>query len=432
LALTSMRSADSGRDHVEREAPRRDQAAADARYKRLKTGLANAALVIVSLAITYLVAEYAFFRYALPHLSMNLRPHLPDRADFYLQNSKAAYVPHDYIALIGDSYAQGMGDWLLSVGGKNDRPYHSANVIHDLAGKDVVTFGRAAAGSAEALVLRVTRILGDSYCYLFPPIERPKQFFIYFYEGNDIYDNNRVVELAAKQGDSDPRASIDRFLDRDYGSISRWRCHGHFGDTIFRMARFLIRDAFAKDRVIDLPPTKNQVMVAGAAIGTSELQAPPVNLSDRQIADGVMVYERSLAWLRRRFPDAPITVVYVPSPAATYRHAGAEVVAKDVYLPEASKATGRYTLVDGPSFPVSGVYAYSQRVCERIRDASLRAGLSFIDARAAFRRAGAREAVHGPRDWNHPNEAGYRLLGAIVVEHLHDRPADACDDSWPS
>ena len=104
--------------------------------QRLKAFLANTALVVISLAITYLVGEFVFFRYLLPDMSMNLRPHLPDRADFFLQNSKARHVPHDYIALVGDSYAQGMGDWLLAVGGKSDQPYHSANVIHDLLGRD--------------------------------------------------------------------------------------------------------------------------------------------------------------------------------------------------------------------------------------------------------------------------------------------------------
>jgi hypothetical protein len=49
-----------------------------------------------------------------------------------------------------------------------------------------------------------------------------------------------------------------------------------------------------------------------------------------------------------------------------------------------------------------------------------------------LRAAGARAAVHGPRDWNHLNETGYRLLGALVVKHLEDRPADACDDAWPA
>ncbi len=110
-----------------------------------------------------------FFRHVLPHVAKDLRAYVPDRAEIYLQNAKAALRPRDYIALIGDSHAQGAGDWLWSVGYENDRPYHSANVIHDLAGKDVITFGRGGAGSAEALVLRVARILGEADCYICSP-----------------------------------------------------------------------------------------------------------------------------------------------------------------------------------------------------------------------------------------------------------------------
>jgi hypothetical protein len=80
-----------------------------------------------------------------------LWPHIPDRAAFFLQSSKTEYVPRDYIALIGDSNAQGMGDWLLETGGDLAKPHHSADVLHQVLSTDVVTLGRAASGSAEAL-----------------------------------------------------------------------------------------------------------------------------------------------------------------------------------------------------------------------------------------------------------------------------------------
>ncbi|MGZ8403774.1 MAG: SGNH/GDSL hydrolase family protein [Rhodoplanes sp.] len=430
----------------------RDKALADVRRKRFKTGLTNAALVLVSLAITYFVSEYLFFRHVLPHVAMDLRAHVPDRAEIYLQNAKAGYVPRDYIALIGDSHAQGAGDWLWSVGYKNDRPYHSANVIRDLAGKDVITLGRGGAGSAEALVLRVSRILGESECYLFPPIELPRRFFIYFYEGNDIYDNSRALRRALRAGGPDLTASLDRVLEHDYGA--QWRCYGHLGgmihsmasylvvDTMTRfrayMARLLVRSASAESRPTGLsavsdevaPATDNRVLIGGVAVRTPELQIPPANLTDRQLEDGIAVYERSLAWLRRHFPSVPVTVVYIPSPAASYRHAADEVLAKDFthrFAPDTGGAGA-----EGPSFPVSRVFAYSQRLCRRIREVSLQQGAAFVDLRPAFRQAGARQALHGPTDWNHPNEAGYRLLGATVAKHLNDQPADRCDDAWPS
>lgn len=401
------------------------------RQARWKTGFGNAALLLASIAVFYLVGEFLFFRFALPHLSMNLRPHLPDRADFFLQNSKAGYVPRDYIALVGDSYAQGMGDWLLSVGGKNDKPYHSGNVIHDLVGRDVATFGRAAAGSAEALVLRTTRILGDSDCYLFPPIEQPRRFFIYFYEGNDIDENNRLYQRMAKAGYSGRPDDVDGFIAREYGAASPWRCHGNFGDMIFRMARFVVRERFAAPPVIDQPAGINTVTIAGKPVPTPELEVPSVNLDARQTADGMAVYERSLAWFRTRFPDTPTTVVYIPSAGATYRHANAQVIAKNVYQPEESRRTGKHVMIDGSAFDVAQVYARSQALCEMVRAATLKEGVSFIDARPAFRAAAAQAPLHGPRDWHHPNEAGYRVLGALVAAHVDDRPADACDDRRP-
>jgi hypothetical protein len=78
--------------------------------RRLRVRLVNALLVTVSVLLTYAIAEVVFFRVALPYLSLSTLPHIPDRAAFFLQGSKREYVPHDYIALVGDSNAQGMGD----------------------------------------------------------------------------------------------------------------------------------------------------------------------------------------------------------------------------------------------------------------------------------------------------------------------------------
>ena len=75
-----------------------------------KRFFANATVSAVSFVLTYLVCEFLFFRFMLPYMSYNIRPYLPDRADFFMQNSKDHYVPHDYIALLGDSYAAGVGD----------------------------------------------------------------------------------------------------------------------------------------------------------------------------------------------------------------------------------------------------------------------------------------------------------------------------------
>src|SRR5262249_3682418 len=154
-----------------------------------------------------------------PHLPVTQRIFLPDRAGLFLQSSKSHHVPQNYIALVGDSYVQGLGDWLFQLGAQTSKPYHSGDVIHEILGRDVVEIGRAGQGSAESLVLRVTRIFDDSYCYLFPSIGEPAQFLIYFYEGNDIDDNIRLLEHRIQPSDSNVAPAIDRFLNENYGAF---------------------------------------------------------------------------------------------------------------------------------------------------------------------------------------------------------------------
>jgi hypothetical protein len=400
---------------------------------RLKRGAANGALSVVSFLLTYLVCELLFFRLLLPEMSYNIRPHLPDRADFFLQNSKSHYVPRDHIALLGDSYAVGVGDWLLAGGGLSDKPYHSANVIHDLTGRDVASFGRVNIGSAQAMVQRVTRILDDDYCYLFPPIEEPKNLMVYFYEGNDFADNYGLLydDIKPRGGlqAGDLGTQIDAFLRERLAARSPWACHGHFGDMLFRMARYAVKYSWRPPAVIDLPGTMNPVAIAGEIRTAGEFQAPPLLMTDAEIDTAVLVFTRSLAWLRGRFPDVPVTIVYIPAPPSVYRHAGHGVHVKEVFVPSSpGRPTFKYGVVVAPA----AIYARSQMTCEKIRNATLAADAGFVDARPAFRTAAAKAFVHGPRDWNHPNELGYRTLGALVAGQLEKRGPDACDDTWPN
>jgi hypothetical protein len=128
----------------------------------------------------------------------------------------------------------------------------------------------------------------------------------------------------------------------------------------------------------------------------------------------VNVYDRSLARLRARHPDVPVTIAYLGSPAVIYRFRG------------------------GTAFTHAGpvaeerARAASRDLCRRIAAVSARHGAGFVDTRPAFRREAADRLLHGPRDWQHFNEAGYRLLGRLVADALLEpgieAPAEQCED----
>jgi len=124
------------------------------------------------------------------------------------QSSKKNQIPKDYIALTGDSYAVGAGDWLNEVRKSNffgSPDYSAAHLIHKKTGIDVVSFGRAGAASFDGIWSEpVSKFLYINYVrdYRLSP---PKNFLIFFYEGNDVYGDIRFLRENIKAiGDKQP------------------------------------------------------------------------------------------------------------------------------------------------------------------------------------------------------------------------------------
>lgn len=380
----------------------------------LRSALANTTLVLVSLAVTYLAASFVVLRLMLPHLSLNLHPHFPDIAEVFAQTSKAGTAPHDYIALFGDSYAEGQGDGLFAADGDRAKFVHSAHVLHRLTGRDVISLGLGGAGSMQMMVRQPARILLDS-CFLYPHLEMPRQIFVYFYEGNDIDENSYVVNLVRQQG-AVTRETTAHFIEANYAAPPPFRCLTDLADTAAKMARFLLtnRESF---ETLRKPSAHNQVLAGGAPHATPTLQKPPVEMNPSAVTASLMVFDVSLEWLVRHFPSAAVTMVYLPSPAAIYRHAEPAV---DAYT--------HWPLNDVQALPVADIYAASQRTCDEIRKLSLARNVRFLDMRPALRAAAANTVIHGPRDWNHFNEAGYRVLGETLARTIDDKASMECVD----
>jgi hypothetical protein len=380
---------------------------------RLKLALANALLLFASIAVTYLVASFVIFRFLLPHLSLNLHPHFPDIAEVFAQTSKSATVPRDYIALLGDSYAEGQGDGLLGANGDRTKFTHSAHVLHRLTGRDVVSLGIGGAGSVQAMVRQPARILNGN-CLLYPRLDPPRQIVVYGYEGNDLDENGYIVGRVAGEG-AVTRETIARHVGERYGAAPQLRCFTDLGETMFKMGHFLLTNTESFE-TLRKPSARNKVLAGRAAQAAPALQKPPAERDASALEASFMVFDVSLEWLRRNF-SAPVTVVYLPSPAAIYQHAEPSV---DVYT--------RWPLNEVQAMPAADIYAASQRTCEAIRELTLARGARFIDMRPPLRAAATNAVIHGPQDWNHFNAAGYRVLGEVLARTTNETASTACVD----
>jgi hypothetical protein len=376
--------------------------------KRLKSYLENSALVVCSVLFTYFVLEILFFRVLLSYMPLQLRPHLPDVADVLLtQKLKSATLPHDYVALLGDSYAEGQGDWLLQSEGDLSKPFHSGDVIHELTGRDVISFGKGGAGSAEGIVERPAGVFSGESCYLFPSIETPGQMFIYYYEGNDVDDNlNFETKVLKRYGRVDARA-IDNYINEIYVAEHARGCHLELLNSAFRLVKFLYAYYVSGAGVVNCGPLGsqqgNRLVIGDHIVAAPALQGPALSANEAGIKISMQVLDRSLMWLGRRFEGVPTTVVYIPSPLGVY-HVATESVS--------------YCLDGVGVSSIAKTQQNSDFISNLVKATSIDQGVGFLDARPTLRALAATTVIHGPRDWNHLNEAGYRALGSLVAAQV--------------
>ena len=159
----------------------------------MRIRISECILAISATAVAYLAAEAAFLLVGLRYVPLRLHLHLPEDVRVFAQSSKSGVVPHDPVLLLGDSYAQGAGDWLLETDPNRNGPFHSAHVINRLSGRDVITLGVSGAYSKDAWYLRL------------PP---PHVAVVYFSEGSDLNDN--LGFLAHRVGNLDVADKVDR------------------------------------------------------------------------------------------------------------------------------------------------------------------------------------------------------------------------------
>lgn len=375
--------------------------------------------------------EIIFLRMVIPHLSLEKQSLLPPGLRPLAQSSKKGLLPHHYIAVLGDSYANGNGDWLLSVlKDHGNPPYQSTHVLHEKTGRDVVSFGESGADSVYGLVtepILYERYINHSWLL---NLETPALFIHYFYEGNDFNDNNeRLKPFKQEGGRLDTKKLYEPHVLDDFIKNKAIYHGGFFNDIAPSWSswklKYLTRNLFLfqflcggldclsgkkrdlenLDSIKHLTNTSiNKVMIGEKAVTLPDgMQGPGMELDEEETLASAWVFERSLAALRSYYPNTPVLIAYLPSTLTAYR-----LLSKRVNL---QSYMGR-----GHTFVTSDIFDRSDQLATMIRNATERQGAYFVDTRPALRHAARKELIHGPKDWLHFNQQGYTILGEEMAK----------------
>ncbi len=360
------------------------------------------------------------------------------------QYHKKTVIPTDYIALVGDSHALGSGDWYLEAVKKHkftQGDYHSAHILFNKTGRDVLSFGSLGADSLRGLVLSPISHFKYFNSLRNFKLKQPKEILVYFYEGNDLSENALSIDTLFRSG-----YAMDRLYSPEYfktfiekeilgtdllytGKVpfKNWLfCRfliESVGDNVYnevnrgikKLKKIFLRTlgvASAEAEIIQVSPDfSGKVSIVDsdlALINGKEFaipyhtQQPCLHLSAEQTKQGVYVFEQSLKYMAEFFNESKITLVYIPSPPSVYKW-----ISPTVTFLMGKKIT----------YSTAKIYQRSDEIFQYIQTLSIKYNYPLIDTRPFLRTQALKEPLHGPRDWYHPNRKGYEAITEVILKN---------------
>lgn len=387
-----------------------------------KTTLANILLLIVCVVLTFAVLEIVIEKYLVTRTPLKFQFALPEALKVLTQSSKKERIPEHYIALAGDSYAQGKGDWLLDSNPDSNPAYHSAHVLSDLSGHDVISFGKSGSGNLKGWAREPAARYRFTREHIDDSLEAPEIIFAYFYAGNDFMEN--VVDISddflpvyGREGlhsENSWREFFDnsvqhykvgpfRGIDSNFGWLPR---------AVVKLIREELKNkppgAELGDIQLMSPGKTNYALVNASQTALPDgLQSPGLELDDDEFELGRIGMQQALRYLQQRFSQSSIVVVYIPSVLESYEIASPQVSVEN-RLSQRKHLSGPFL------YSRDELLQRSNEMFASVSQAATKLSIPVIDTRPAIRTASAKTIIHGPKDWLHFNRTGYKALAMAI------------------
>lgn len=377
----------------------------------------------VVLLLSYSLMEATALRW-LPHVFSiaTVMRYLDIDAQLLAQYSKSGAMPEKYVAVLGDSYAFGLGDWLFNEQSTIAPTYNTTHLLHKKLKQDVVSFGIPASSSIKGYIEDPVSHLTFIRSLNRGSIDNPQIALLYYYEGNDVTDNFQEFTVRYQGKGFDPALLNDdkyftEFIDKSIiaeNKIVKRSKDGFFTDKLL-FGRFVISlvkgepKEFLKklrEKIDDKPHRPifkrqpvdhNVITVAGEKHFIPDgLQVPPVAMNPEELAISMTILDKTLRYVKKMWPNTQFGLVYVPAVSTAYN-----VVSDTVNIYDTNR---------GKNYASSLLLPASDAACLQVQKITSTNDIYFLDARPAIRQVAQQKFIHGPKDWLHFNEAGYRVL----------------------
>ena len=395
-----------------------------------KNIIINFLLVIFSFVLTLLVLNYILI-----HISQKqkipriLAGSLPN---YYFTFYPDTYENRDidnYIAVLGDSYAQGSGDAYLS----KEYKYSISHFLRDKTNLNYLNFARGGYGSI-ASVLNLERIIYFSYNdILIENLKHPEEIIYFFYEGNDLTENMSLFLEAENTNINDyfeneikrltlisdykknieinfPIVSYLKILGKKlFLQINNLKSYrdlvGYYNQLLSRIKgnqEIMIRN-YNKDKFKNKNITVNQFIFP-------QIESGFTLLKKKQINQSLEIFYLSMNYLKNKFPSSKIKIIYIPSLPTIYEFNDPI----NTWSNYAKKKKFENVITTRDQNEQNSLY-----VRESINQYSIKNNLFYLDLTKSLQNFAKQNIIHGSIDYGHFNKLGYEFFSKEILKSLN-------------
>ena len=374
----------------------------------LRDGLISLAITaVLLLAVNFLLVHFALAVFRQPAFPRSLVKYV-DPCYLTLYHDTHGNEFRDWVAVAGDSYAAGSGDEFLD----RKPDYGIFPKLRSMTHGNYFVFGRGGFGSINAARELMLCMHIHNSSVLLPKVEAPQELMFLFYEGNDLDNNADHLQLA---GNGEPVARFVREQVAHPEDARQRALAMHFplfdliGGQFSRLGRLLStrdgKDSRTKSKADGSAPGDapgNHAIVGGELRPFPENpQGASVELAGK-LDDPLRVLFESVLTLEEALPGTRITIVYLPSVVTTYTW-------RDPIRVQAYHG-------DGPVFTTNhDNQAQSDLIRRSIAGFAAANQFGFVDTTGSLQSAAANDFIHGPRDPQHFNAAGYWIVAKALA-----------------
>lgn len=356
------------------------------------------------------------FTLNITQLPLKYHSYLSQEQQVLAQSSKKGIVPKNYILIVGDSYAQGLGDWVHGQTETQNGPYYSGHIINNRLNTDVITTGQGGLGNLTGFYLKPNSDFKFFENSLFFQTSAPNHILFYFYEGNDLNNNLQELEFLNKELpelDALKKSGDQTWIFSDnllaYSNFAKSFPFTYFIFSILEKDHgiSIFKKANANEGVINLEYTTNKALIANKQIPIPDkLQSPAIELNEEEINKSLIGLRVSIEALSERFPNSKKSLVYLPSPLSIYK-----LISKEVKVEIYTKGRSDFYLS-------SLIRPRHQLIKSKVKKITKDLGINFIDTSTSLQNHALSTVLHGPGDWFHLNQKGQEIISEVIINEI--------------